>query len=505
MGGSGRFAAIITFCIIFFFQAIFVELGLKDEIDVTFPEITTQKKTEDRTYDINYITKYTTTAPTTVFDGDISFADGATALSFGGAGNDMVKASCATSDGGFVICGNMSSPTNSLKITPASGWTYPFAFIVKFNSSGSVQWAKGLGGNGMTSFEDVAQLSDGNIVAVGYTQATNLIDSSAELGDVSEIDAVAVKFTSSGSVARKMVLEGNGYDYFDCIVALPDGGFVTGGNSTSYDGDYSFLPQTPSATLMAYASDFRALWNDYFTGTTGARFTDLCVDSNGNLFAVCLTNSTDLSFADYPQLGLGSNDVLVCKYSTDGEFKWGCPVSSSGDDRFENVAPDGIGGCFIAGYYKTKNDSGVTDGTLASCTNYGGTDAAMIEIDSNGNADTVFSFSGFYDDYITDIVAVNGGFVLSGYTESNNRTFLPIGNLGDRDAFLLQVKKDGSVLNLQSASGSGQDCAYSVCVSDQLGVILSGTTCSTDEFFADSTVPPVEYSYTAFAAKYELK
>ncbi|MBQ4338459.1 MAG: hypothetical protein IJC37_03470 [Clostridia bacterium] len=505
MGGSGRFAAIITFCIVFFFQAIFVELGLKDEIDVTFPELTTQKKTENRTYDIEYLTKYTTTVPTTVFDGDIAFSDGATAISFGGAGNDVIKASCATADGGFVICGNMSSPVNSLKITPASGWTYPFAFVVKFDSSGSVQWAKGIGGNGMTSFEDVAQLSDGCIVAVGYTQATNLIDSSAELGEVSVIDAIAFKFTSSGSVARTLVLQGKGYDYFDCIVALPDGGFVTGGNSTSYDGNYSFLPQTPSATLMAYASDFRALWNDYMTGTTGARFTDLCIDSSGNLFAVCLTNSSDLSFADYPQLGRGSNDVLVCKYSTDGEFVWGCPVSSSGDDRFENVAPNGTGGCYVAGYYKTKNDSGVTDGTLSECTNHGGVDAAVIEIDSNGNPDDIYSYSGFYDDYITDIVPVDGGLVLSGYTESGNRTFLPIGNLGDRDAFLLQVKNDGSVLNLQSASGSGQDCAYSVCVSDQLGVILSGTTCSTDEFFADSTEPPVEYSYTAFAAKYELK
>ena len=63
----------------------------------------------------------------------------------------------------------------------------------------------------------------------------------------------------------------------------------------------------------------------------------------------------------------------------------------------------------------------------------------MMKFNSDGTIGWAKPFAGFLDDRFTGITAVNGGYALVGATESNNRDFQAIGNLGLQDGFLLLI------------------------------------------------------------------
>lgn len=504
---GSRIAAIITFLILVMFQSFQVKWGVRDKIDVTFPTRPPVTESTGNTYDYDYITRPTRTTVTVSSSASTTEPEAPGSdeplwgVTFGGVGSDVVNGSCACADGGVIICGN----TNSASVIPGadklSGWSVPYAFLAKYDSNGGLLWAASIGGNGLTCAYDAAELSDGSVVVVGYTMATNIIDPAAVPASV--IDSFVFRYSASGSLISKKVLSGSGYDYFNCVAALPGGGFVAGGNSTSSDGDYAFMPSASGATLMAYASNGALSWTSCLTGTTGGRFYDVCVDADSSIFAACVSNSKDGSFAAFDGFGRGSNDSLVCKYSQTGALEWGCVIAGTGDERFENIAPDGNGGCVAAGYFTTLHDLGAMDGTLDGYSNCGETDGMVFFIDSNGEITSGRVYGGYYDDYITDLVKVGDCYAISGYTKSNNRTFLPIGNLGGYDAFMLVVDGDGDILDLHSMAGSDRDLAYTVCATADGAIVVSGTASSTDEFFS-MTAPPVELPQSGFVVKYEL-
>ena len=101
----------------------------------------------------------------------------------GGTGSEDINGICTDSNGNIVVTGYFTS--NPLTIYNTNGTTAFTtlskigsgfdAFIVKYNSIGEPQWAKGLGGaNGNVTGRSITADSTGNIIVGGYYNANPL-------------------------------------------------------------------------------------------------------------------------------------------------------------------------------------------------------------------------------------------------------------------------------------------------------------------------------------------
>lgn len=494
-------AALMSFLLIFFLQSIEVRFGLRDEIDCTLPErLTHTRSTTEYTADWRYITqptRYTTTESTSEQTTELP-EELLWCITYGGSSADTVSACAMTNDGGVVVCGNTYNTSNGLGTVVDSSWVKPCSYVAKFSSGGQLVWSKGLGGNGIMNAYGVAVLTDGSIIVTGSTGATNLIDSSAEADIVS--NAFVYRFSADGTELNRKVFTAESA-YFDCCAATNDGKVVLGGTATGRNGDFSFMSSDRGAVLMVLDSNLNTVNSVSLCGSSAARFLDVCVDDNGYIYTVLSTTVSDGDFASLG-LGLGRSDNLVSKYSPSLVNIWHTAVAGSGEDNIDNITDNGAGGCAVTGYYRVSGLVGYPDGAFADFTRCGESDGALFLIDSNGNITGKKLIAGLYDDRPNAITRCGDRYYIAGYTYSENRTFVPIGNLGEADSFLFETDLDGNITNMQAQAGFDIDSGTCVCGNEN-GIFIAGVTSSREAFFAAST-PPVQHSNNPFIAKYKF-
>ena len=123
--------------------------------------------------------------------GDITWAH-----NFGGSGTDYFHGVTATSDGGGAAAGYAYSAFSGPGYTIGNaGGTDGIVF--RTDASGNVLWARNSGLSGNDMYYGAAQLSDGGIVAVGYTSTTSSTYGWS-VGNYGGTDAIVVKYDTSG-------------------------------------------------------------------------------------------------------------------------------------------------------------------------------------------------------------------------------------------------------------------------------------------------------------------
>lgn len=149
--------------------------------------------------------------------------------SLGGSGNDYANSIQQTTDGGYIVAG--FSDSNDGDVTGNHGhWDY---WIVKLDSTGSIQWQKSLGGSAYDYAYSIQQTADGGYIVAGDSDSNN--------GDVSgnhgQLDYWIVKLNSCGNILWQKSLGGSSGDYARSIQQTTDGGYIVAGFSESNDGD----------------------------------------------------------------------------------------------------------------------------------------------------------------------------------------------------------------------------------------------------------------------------
>lgn len=477
--------------------------------ETTEPATTTTTTTSSST--TTTTTTTTTTAPTTTTkkysttrpietDGRpyITSASEVSLSIFGGSNDDIFRGMAATSDGGYIVCGTTSSTDGNFSNKYTSGWKTPYAFIAKFSKTGSIKWIKTYGSKtaGIT-LEDVTVLSDGSIVAVGHTQATDYAANSKSSGT---IDAIIIKLSSTGTLKLRKSFGGDKSDMFMCVEATSTG-FVVGGKSYSTTGDFAELPGT-SAIIMNFDSDANILWKKYLHGNKSASIDGIAVDGDGNIFATCITASTTDDFSVFDELMGSYTDTVVLKYDYAGTYQWGFVIASSGMDEFAAVAPDGNGGCVVAGQF-TLIPSPFPDGTLEGILHCGEIDALIFRINANGTQRWVKTLSGIENDFITDIVKTNGGYAIAGYSNSSNREFAEAGNEGELDGFVSFINTNGVTVKTYTQAGTQDDVAECLAYSSEGEILVLGKTKSADVDFADKNTYSTSV-YLGYIGRYQI-
>ena len=147
----------------------------------------------------------------------------------GGSSDDGAESIQITTDGGYIVAGYTNS-TNGDVIGNSGGQD---AWVVKFSSTGSLDWQKCLGGSSGDGARNIQLTIDGGYITAGYTNSNN--------GDVTgnhgEYDFWIVKLSSTGNMQWQKALGGTSFDSLFDIQITPEGGYIIAGNTSSVDGD----------------------------------------------------------------------------------------------------------------------------------------------------------------------------------------------------------------------------------------------------------------------------
>ena len=147
----------------------------------------------------------------------------------GGGLVDVLYSMQQTNDGGYILVGNSSSNISGDKTENSQGGAD--YWVVKLDSSGTIQWQNTIGGNERDILYSIQQTNDGGYILGG----SSLSDISGDKTENSQggLDYWVVKLDSSGTIQWQNTIGGNGGDRLFSIQQTGDGGYILGGFSNS--------------------------------------------------------------------------------------------------------------------------------------------------------------------------------------------------------------------------------------------------------------------------------
>ena len=180
----------------------------------------------------------------------------------------------------------------------------------------------------------------------------------------------------------------------------------------------------------------------------------ICVDNNGNVYVSYTTNGTVSN-----QTKVGSLNIVIVKFDTDGTFIWARQQPSFNvlDSRFPTISIDNTKGVLLITYQTNGSISGLSN------TNIGSFDIAVLCLDFNGNYVWAIEHPNFNTlllDYKPSIASDNAGnayisYVTEGMTSGNSNygnTDVVVFKLGSIVCFAkdtLITMNDGTLKNIQ--------------------------------------------------------
>jgi nitrogen regulatory protein PII-like uncharacterized protein len=422
------------------------------------------------------------------------------AVNGSGTGYEDAKDVFVDSSGNVYAAGNFSSSVldfgNSITLTHRGSTDF---FVVKYNSSGVAQWARGVaagtGYNGGEYANSVFVDSNGNVYVVGYFGSTTLgFDGNAtnNLTKRAINDFFVVKYDSSGNVKwSRNPYTGTGNDLDNAYSVFVDSGgnvYVSGTFWSTTLGFKSGLTLTNRGGydyfLVKYDSGGTAQWATNPASGTGTSYDfslSLAVDSSNNVYLAGYSNSTTLGFGNSISLtNRGNNDFFVVKYNSSGVAQWARGAQASTGTSSENaysVFVDSSSNIYVAGYFSSTILGFSSDVNL---TNRGGSDFFVVKYNSSGVAQWAKNpYSAVASDQAFSVYGDTSGnvYVVGSFSSTLNLSSdISLTSNGSSDFFIAKYNSSGVIeWAKKPIIGAGlDDYSYSGVVDSNGNVYVSG-------------------------------
>jgi uncharacterized delta-60 repeat protein len=275
----------------------------------------------------------------------------------GGTNTDDAKSIGIASDGSVYVAGY----TNSI------GSSLPSVLLIKYNSSGAVQWQRTFSGSGKDEGYAVTVALDGSVYVGGNTDS-----SGSGVNDI-----LLIKYDSYGNLLWQKTLGGSSYDFASSITNI--GGFVY---LTGYTG--SAGAGSSDAVVAKYNSAGTLQWQRVLGGSTAEAGQAVSGGPDGSVYVTGYTSSA----------GAVGTEILLAKYSSSGVLQWQRTLGGNGADAAQGVTVGTDGSVYVIGYTNSAGSQDFllakfdADGTLLSQKVLGGSGIEMghgINIATNGS------------------------------------------------------------------------------------------------------------------------
>jgi uncharacterized delta-60 repeat protein len=333
----------------------------------------------------------------------------------GGTGFDLVSAVAVDSSDNIIVAGQ----TNS------DGAGNQDVLIAKYNSSGTLQWDRTLGGTEYDRGLGVAVDGSDNIIVAGQRRVSN------------NDDGLIAKYNSSGTLQWHRTLGGSGGDYFNGVaVDSADNIICAGYTNSDGAGNYDGL-------IAKYNSSGTLQWDRTLGGSTADRFWNIAVDSADNYICVGETASD----------GAGGSDGIIAKYNSSGTLQWDRTLGDTSSDQFWGIAVDSSDNYICAGYgYLTTSWKGI-----------------IAKYNSSGTLQWDRTLSGSGTDRFYGVAVDSAdNYICVGQTNSDGA--------GNYDGIIAKYNSSGTLQWDRTLGGTGADYFYGVAVDSSDNYICVGQT-----------------------------
>ena len=156
------------------------------------------------------------------------------AKGIGGTDFDYINSVSETTDGGYLIGGYFESRSIDLgNGISLSNHAYTNGMIIKYGSSGEVEWAKRIGRKDFTEINSVSETRDGGYIVGGYFTSSIDLENGIWLSNPGSKDGMIIKYGSSGEVKWAKVIGGENYCNIESVSETRDGDYIVRGKFTS--------------------------------------------------------------------------------------------------------------------------------------------------------------------------------------------------------------------------------------------------------------------------------
>ena len=425
------------------------------------------------------------------------------AKSAGGTGSAFGLIVSTDAIGNVFMTGYFKSPTITFGTTTLTNAGSNDVFIVKYDATGNVLWAKSVGGAYDERGQSVSTDASGNVFMTGYFISPTISFGTTTLTNTyaSNLysDFFIVKYDTSGNVLWAKSAEG-AYDDSGQSVSTDASGnvFITG---IYYSPTITFGTTTLTKTnptnnysdifIVKYDASGNMLWA---TSAEDGAFNDdgrsVSTDASGNVLIAGYFASPTITFGTTTLTNTNSSwDIFIVKYDSSGNVLWAKSAGGTAYDIGNSVSTDAIGNVFMTGiYYSPTITFGIT--TLTNANNVA--DIFIVKYDASGNVLWAKSAEGTWYDLsygvCTDVI---GNVFITGAFYSPTITFgtTTLTNVNAaNDIFIVKYDASGNVLWAKSAGGTGYDEGYAVSTDASGNVFLTGNFGSPNINFGTTTL-----------------
>ena len=375
----------------------------------------------------------------------------------GGLLQDIPSKLIRSQDGNTLLLSNVDSKNGDIAFNHGS----TDIWLSKLDPSGNIIWQKSIGGSSIDIGTGLSELTNGNLIISGYTSSSN--------GDIpsnkGNFDVLLICANSNGNILWTKIFGGTQVDLCYSQLQTNDGGFILGGGSYSNDGDVSGNHGDQDFWVMKADSTGNLVWQQ----SSGGSDIDVCYtlakDKDENIFACGTTKSSNGDVSNQH----GNYDLWTIKYNPTGKILWSKTYGGTNYETAQTVIIDSHQKILIGGYTRSNNSDVIV--------NYGYGDSWIIQIDGEGNLLRQKNFGGSGSDNLYSILeTADGGYLLTSGTTSKD---INIENsLGQEDIWLYKTDISFNKEWSHNYGGSSNDRPVCILENPDGGFLLSGYTFS---------------------------
>src|SRR5665213_1457032 len=361
---------------------------------------------------------------------------------------------------------------DTLRNDDVTGHTWDM-FLVKYDPLGTVIWAKSAGGVDDDYGTSVVVDASGNCFVTGYFYSTSLIFGSDTLTNpINSIDLFVVKYDASGNVLWAKENSGGVSEGYAVSISTDATGncYVTGFFVGSLTIGTITLTNSGIADifLVKYDPSGNVLW----AKSNGGNDIDepICIadDASGNSYVTGIFDSPTIIFGSdtlrNPNNANHTADVFLVKYDPSGNVLWAKSAIGADYDESNSVAVDALGNIFLTGVFNSPTIIFSAD-TLTNAS--GSDDLFLVKYDAMGSVSWAKSAGGSLSDQAYSVATdATGNAYITGRFSSPTIVFGfdTLTNAGYADIFLAKYNPSGNVIWAKSVGDAFDDVGWSVAV-----------------------------------------
>jgi hypothetical protein len=304
------------------------------------------------------------------------------AKSAGGTEWDEGTSVSTDANGNVLLAGDFSSSlitfgTNTLSTNTAI--TYDF-FLVKYDPSGNVLWAKSEGGSNNDHVAGISADASGNIIVTGWFISSSIALGTTTLNNAGNGDFFLVKYDTGGNTLWAKSAGGSAFDRGTAVSTDTVGNILVTGSFYGPSINFGTTTLTNGATgnlfIVKYSSNGNVIWAKSEGGSANVDVSDVSTDANGNILLTGEFTSPGITFGTTTFTNTGVSDFFILKYNTSGNLLWAKTAGGNVDDKGNSVVTDANGNIFVTGFFTSPT---ITFGTT-TLTKVVGLDFFLLKI-----------------------------------------------------------------------------------------------------------------------------